>query len=291
MPPLSPTTLTRLDPGLPLLWRDDRTLQLGANGGVRVDVDAPWIEPLLGRMRAGFRRSAFDVIAHGVGAPRLEARALLARLEAILVEDPPLSPAAWLESVNITDGRTEYRMREAMTDEGIRIGAREDRDHVGVILLQGAAAALQLAPYLREDIAHLPVSFERGRVTVGPLVVPGASPCLSCRDAHERDRDAAWPLMHTQLIGRDAGPISAAQVAEAATLASRLLQSPGPSATGAAAVGLSASGCREWHPLTFHEECRCRAPSSPSQPGNETAPAPLVLRSATTTATAIARRA
>lgn len=289
MSPLSSPVLTRLDPGRPLLWRDGSTLQLGDDDGIRVEVSAEWIELLLSRLRTGFRRSAFDVIAHRLGAPRDEARALLARLESVLIDDPPPPPAAWLESINLTDGRTEYRMRDALADEEVRPGERTRRDHIGIILLQGAAAALQLARYLRDDIAHLPVSFERGRVSVGPLVVPGSTPCLSCRDAQERDRDAAWPRLHAQLIARDAGPISAAQVAEAAALAAQLLLSGIES--GASAIGVSANGSREWRPVTFHEECRCRALSSPSLPGSETVPSPLALPNATTSPRAYARRA
>lgn len=289
MSPLSSPTLTRLDPGRPLLWRDGDTLQLGDDGGIRVTVNAEWIELLLSRLRTGFRRSAFDVIAHRLGAPRDEARALLTRLESVLIDDPAPRPAAWVESVNITDGRTEYRMREALEDEEVRSGDRARQDHIGLILVEGAAAALQLARYLRDDISHLPVSFERGRVSVGPLVVPGATPCLSCRDAQERDRDAAWPRLHAQLIARDAGPISAAQVAEAATLAAHLLVTGTES--GASAIGISANGSREWRPVTFHEECRCRALSSPSPPGTVTGPSPLDLPNATMSPPAFARRA
>lgn len=89
MSPLSPKTITRLDPGVPLLWRDSETLQLGVDGDVRLPVDAPWVVPLLTRMAEGFRMNSFDVIAHGAGAPRREAQLLLARLRPLLVDDAP----------------------------------------------------------------------------------------------------------------------------------------------------------------------------------------------------------
>ena len=290
MSPRSSTTLTRLDPGLPLLWRDERTIQIGAIDGERIDADAGWVELLLSRMRVGFRRAAFDVIAHGVGAPRDEARALLARLEPILIDDPPPPPAAWVESLNVVDGRVDYRIREALADEGVLAGERGRPGHIGIVLVQGAAAALQLAGYLRDDLTHLPVSFERSRVTVGPLVIPGETPCLTCRDGQERDRDAAWPRLHAQLIARDPGPISAAQVAEAATIAARILHAP-TSPDDESVVGVSANGSLEWRRVRFHEGCRCRVPSCPSLPGTGTAPAPLVRPTATTSGPAFARRA
>lgn len=288
MSPLSPKTITRLDPGVPLLWRDSETLQLGVDGDVRLPVDAPWVVPLLTRMAEGFRMNAFDVIAHGAGAPRREAQLLLARLRPLLVDDAPAPRSAWVETIGMTDGRCEYRMREALADEGVEPGDRADSRDCGVILVRGAAAALHLAIYLREDITHLPVALERGRTTVGPLVIPGETPCLSCRDAHERDRDPAWPRMHAQLVGRNPGPIGAAQVAEAATLAARLLAE---GASGGSFVEVSESGGRVWRSVRFHEECRCREQPSRSLRESATAPSLPVRPNATTTATGFARRA
>lgn len=285
--PLTPSTLTRLDPSVPILWRDGRTLQLGADGTLRFTVEEPWVELLLSRLRSDFRRGSFDVIAHGLGAPRQEARLLLDRLEHLLVDDPVAMPPAWVETIGITDGRSAYRVREALVDEGVALVDRAHRGAVGVIPVQGSAAALQFARYLREDIPHLPIAFEPGRVTVGPLVVPGRTPCLSCRDAEDTERDPAWPLLHAQLIGRETGPLRAAQVAEGALLAARLLALR----DGGRIVRVSADGSRAWRALTFHEGCRCREPSSPSRRGTSTEPVPLAPPTATMRSPRYARRA
>lgn len=285
---MSPHTLTRLDPCVPLLWRDERTIQLGHGGGLRIPADAPWVELLLSRLRAGFRRASFDVIAHGLGAPREDARALLARIEALLVDDRPPPRPAWVETIDIADGRSAHRARESLVDEGVTLVDRSVLGAAGVVLVQGAAAALHFARYMREDTPHLPVAFEPGLVTVGPLVVPGVSPCLACRDADHTARDPAWPLLHAQLIGRESGPLRAAQVAEAAHLAALLLSGAGGDG---ALVQVSPDDSRAWHSVPFREECRCRERSSPSPPGSATVPAPPALPIATTRAPRYARRA
>ena len=288
MSPQTPKTITRLDPAVPLLWRDGETLQIGIEGTLRIAASEPWVERLVGRMAAGFRRTTFDVIAHAAGAPRADARMLLARLEPLLVDDTGSPRAAWVEGLDLLDGRCEYRMRDALVDEGVATGIREQPGDIGVVLVEGAAAALQFARYLREDTTHLPVALERGRTTVGPLIIPGDTPCLTCRDEHERDRDDAWPRMHAQLIGRAAGPISAARVADAATLVAQLLAettSPG------SFVEVRGDGRRAWRSVPFHEECRCREQTFLSLPGSATAPAPPALLTGTTTATEYARRA
>lgn len=285
--PLTSPTLTRLDPSVPLLWRDERTLQLGLEDGLPIAADDAWVELLLSRLRLGFRRSAFDVIAHGVGAPRDEARRLLARIEDVLVDDRAPARPVWVETLGLTDGRSAHRVREALVDEGVTLVDRRTPGSVGMVLVRGAAAALQFARYLRDDISHLPIAFQPGRVTVGPLVVPGASPCLSCRDAEDADRDPAWPLLHAQMIDLDPGPLRAAQVAEAAQLAARILTEEGVSRI----ARLSPDGSRAWRAVSFHEGCRCRALWSPSPRGNVTGSALHDLRTATTTGPACARRA
>lgn len=285
--PLTPSTLTRLDPSRPLLWRDDTTLQLGDDGTLRLSAEQPWVEPLLSRLRHGFRRSAYDVIAHAAGAPWDEARRLLALIAPALHDDPSPARAAWTSSLGLTDTRTEGRLREALADEGVVIAPPEDPEAVAVVLVPGAAAAVQFARQLRDDRAHLPVAFEPGRVTVGPLVVPGDTPCLSCRDLEDTERDPAWPLVHSQLIGRDPGRIPASRVGEAARLAAVLLASN----EAGRLARVSADGRCAWRSVSFREECLCREPSSPSRPGTATVRAPLALPTATRRSPAFARPA
>lgn len=288
MSPRPKPALTRLDARYPILWRDASTVQFGLEGVVTLDVDEPWIEPLLTRLRSGIRLSAFDVVAHGVGAPRAAAKRLLSSLRPVLVTDARSAPAVFVEDVNVSDGRMTERMRQSLADEGIRISGRTDADAVAVVVVEGAAAALQFAPYLREDRAHLPVAFEHDAVTVGPLVVPGRTPCLSCRDEHERRRDQAWPILHAQLVGR-AVDVSTARVANAASLVTRVLRTPIDGA--GVLVRVSPDGRHVWRSLRHHEGCPCLGTSYRSQPGSATGPDRLDPRPMTTRSPGCALRA
>lgn len=280
--PLTPTTLTRLDPAFPLLWRDGMTLQIGDDPAIRVPASAPWVERLLSRMRRGFRRSAFDVIAHRAGAPREEARRLLAVVEPALQDEPARPRAARVSTLGLTDARAEGRLCETLADEGVPLAtaAAPSSTLVAVVLVPGAAAAVQFAPFLRTDSPHLPVAVEPARITVGPLVVPGLTPCLSCRDAEDTARDPAWPLLHGQLVGRDPGRVTLARVASAGAVAASLLADP----EAARIARISADGAIGWRSVRFRAECLCRDPSSPSPPGTARAPVrrapPIVPRTA-----------
>lgn len=290
MPPPSPTTLTRIDPAFPLLWRDVDTVQFGLEATVVIPLRAPWIEPLLQAMRNGFRRASFDVIAHGLGAPRDAARELLRTVEPLLRPDPQPLPPIWIESVNLGDSRVESRVESALTDEGFMTVDRGRREAVGIVLVHGAASAHQLARYLRDDLTHLPVAFEPGGTTVGPVIVPGRTPCLACRDAHERDRDPAWPRMHAQLIGATAVEITSVRTIEAAALIARLLgELDGAKLTKT--VRISGDGRRMWSEASFHADCLCREQKSRSPQGTAKDAGPPVQTNATTTAPEFLRRA
>ncbi len=67
---------------------------------------------------------------------------------------------------------------------------------------------------------HLSAALVENVGTVGPLVLPGASPCLRCLDLHRVDRDPSWPLLVAQLTGRPpAGFVAPSDVALAAAVA------------------------------------------------------------------------
>lgn len=288
MSPRTASTITRLDPRYPLLWRDEHTVQFGLEAVASVDVTEPWAEPLLLRLRSGIRLSTFDVVAHSVGAPREAARELLARLRPLLVGEQPAAPPVWVEGLNVADSRTQERMRQALADEGIEEAQGRQTGAVAVVVVEGAAAALQFASYLREDVPHLPVAFEHQAAVIGPLVLPGRTPCLSCRDAHEQQRDPAWPMLHAQLVGRPAAT-TAARIAHAAGLTARVLRAPVRS--GGLMVRVSPDGRVAWRSVRHHEGCRCLEPSSRSLPGSARDSAPPDLRSETTRSPAYARPA
>ncbi len=66
---------------------------------------------------------------------------------------------------------------------------------------------------------HLLVRVEPGRAVVGPLVVPGRTPCVRCLDLSRCRLDAAWPHLLAQLC-REAAEPDPVLLAWVATIAS-----------------------------------------------------------------------
>jgi bacteriocin biosynthesis cyclodehydratase domain-containing protein len=88
-----------------------------------------------------------------------------------------------------------------------RRGAAERACHVLCDASHPDAAADPEAMAL--DIPHLAVTATGARAVIGPLVIPGRTSCLRCRDLHLADADPAWPRIAVQWSTRQPGPVAA----------------------------------------------------------------------------------
>lgn len=52
---------------------------------------------------------------------------------------------------------------------------------------------------MSDDIPHYPIAVSGGSARIGPMIIPGLTPCLDCLDLRERDRDRAWPALVDQV--------------------------------------------------------------------------------------------
>jgi len=138
---------------------------------------------------------------------------------------------------------------------------------VTVLVSYHAISPQQYRGLMRHDIPHLAVVISDVRASVGPLVLPGRTPCLRCLDLHRTDADSAWPTLATQLMTAqmdDPEPEESLLADTAATLAAgQVLNSIGrqrPAAVGATIefeVFDYLPALRKW---TMHPDCGCAAP-------------------------------
>ncbi|MBI1351198.1 MAG: hypothetical protein GC156_08770 [Actinomycetales bacterium] len=219
----------RLRPDVPILWRDQTTIQLGDD--VRVDrIDrshVAWLTSL-----DGLATSA-DVLASLTIPEADAARLIRAALAAGALDDAARMPAAhrWLApterdraaarfgatlathrelglAMEITDARDRARaavvgdgeLAAAMEQALGRAGLTVDATRPQVIVLADAPHpdVPALMDHLGLSDPHLHVGVYGRSAVVGPLVVPGRTGCLRCTHLHRRDADPAWPLLAVQ---------------------------------------------------------------------------------------------
>jgi hypothetical protein len=129
-----------------------------------------------------------------------------------------------------------------------------------LVVVEGAAADPARGERLVSlDATHLSVVVREADTVVGPLVVPGAGPCLRCLDLHRADVDPAWPLLLSQLVGADPaepGPVAtvAAGLAVAAVLAVVDGQPPRLGSTWEIGLPDAVPRERSW---AVHRRCGC----------------------------------
>lgn len=133
-----------------------------------------------------------------------------------------------------------------------------------LVLLTGAAAV----PEPGHVVEHLPVTLRDGRGVVGPLVLPGRSPCLRCVERTRTDREPGWSLIAAQLAVRTptAAPHTVTATAGLA-VGQALAALEGPARGDPAPASLGASLELDPHTATItvrtwtvHPACRCGAP-------------------------------
>ncbi len=148
------------------------------------------------------------------------------------------------------------------------------RPDLVVLLSGGPTAPGDALAWQRRGIPHLPVVLGATAASVGPLVLPGRTPCLGCVDLTRGELDPSWPSVRAQLLRhriRQAGPATAETTltALAAALAAAVAlghlddrrQPPGVSLH--AEVAWPTLHERHWTP---HPRCGCLDSPTPVSP-------------------------
>jgi len=267
----------KLDPRFPLVWRTPTSLQFGVAAPVVVLREVTTAdEHMVSALTMGISRPGLTMVARACGASDAAVTDLLDRLA------PALETRAAATGHTVTlvgAGPTTRRIAEALEGAGVTVRVAADARAAGSEPCDLAIAVghFVLAPelhglWLRRDIPHLPVVISDTSVSVGPVVDPGAGPCLYCLHFYRTDADSAWPALSAQLWGRKSGSESALIVSEVAAVASRAALARLEAGHAASAhfsteidVDTGRATRREWLP---HPECGCVGVSAAVRPGS-----------------------
>lgn len=116
-------------------------------------------------------------------------------------------------------------------------------------------ASLAARGHARLQLPHLPVSVLDGSVHIGPMVVPGVTPCLRCVDLHYRDRLPGWHTRGaTDVLEATTAGLAAAW---AAAVVQQQLDGEDCAAT-AATIRIRPPLHIEHRDWDFHPSCGCR---------------------------------
>lgn len=198
------TRVLHLNPQFPLVWQDPHTLQIGVDPPVvvlqAIDDD---ILPLIHHLTTGISEPGLVMFAtrHGVAPERTTA----------LLET--LSPALGYQSLPIMrpfvlDGPPELTQiaAQVLRDLGhpvTRADLSSDEDPPGevIVLAHFVPHPRSFHRWLRRDRPHTSVVFSDQRITIGPRIVPGVTPCLHCELSRGPATSRVRAALASQLCG------------------------------------------------------------------------------------------
>lgn len=184
--------MTTLRPGLHVVRRDDDHLQVGVDPPWRVVVpDQPGVRRLLGDLADGRPAEPETVDEH---------RTLQALATAGMLAEPATRTrhAVALHA----DGDLGDEAARLLRAAGCEVGDGP----VALVLSPGEVPRTDADAHQRDGRPHLVVAAGVRGWTLGPFVVPGASACLRCVDAHRGEQDPRRALVVEQLAGLPAAP-------------------------------------------------------------------------------------
>lgn len=287
----SASAVYTLDPAMPVLLRPDGTVQVGwdPRRAVRVRPPAGMSAAALAELlRCAQAPTALGDLATRAGrlaaVPDTELTALLDALVSAGVATAGGRPRSRRAPSIRIHGRgplsdllvqmlrcSGARLRHSTQPHAAILGAGTDL----VVLADALVADPRLVRELHaERVPHLAVRVRDGTGLVGPLVIPGATSCLTCADLHRRDRDAAWPAVALQLRSTTGHADRATMLATAALALNQVERvmaavrgtvaaddaTPPPTLNATLELNLTAGSLvtRRW---TRHPLCGCRHPT------------------------------
>jgi bacteriocin biosynthesis cyclodehydratase domain-containing protein len=196
--------------GAPVLRRDAEHLQIGTSPGV-VIVDRPGLLSLI-RSLDGTRTvpQLVALMRDHPSAPALDVPRAISELAAAGVlgpprEDPP-APRSRLVVTVECDEDVDHLARDI---ESLLAGQQlfsppvvawgADVAELTIMISGGEGRRSRYENACLLGMTHLVVTVDEASVHVGPLVIPGHSPCVACLDLHRIDFDSAWPALIPQL--------------------------------------------------------------------------------------------
>ncbi|MEZ0448488.1 thiamine biosynthesis protein ThiF [Cellulomonas sp. ICMP 17802] len=159
----------------------------------------------------------------------------------------------------------EHVAARLLRDVAPHVSTASDRVPDVVVLVEDRVADPVRGPVLvTGGTAHLSVVVREADVLVGPLVVPGAGPCLRCLDLHRTDADAAWPALCTQLradrsAAREPGAVAAVSAGLGAAAVLARLDRVGGAAPGTSFEVTLPDAVPRRRAWAVHPECGCTA--------------------------------
>jgi hypothetical protein len=246
----------RIDPSIPVVWRDTDTVQFGLDPvrgrlGPLSNLEARGIAELI-------RGTSLNRLASVLGG-ELAARQLIVSCGNVF-QPPARAALPRLAVVGVVPGKDTIARTWAGATQSTVVAesshdlAGADVDFV-ILVSHFVVSPIDIQPWLGRDINHCAIVFGESSVRIGPLVVPGSTACIRCVELTHIDTDATWSAVAPQVWRKSAAADSTELAVHAA--AESLGMYPMGGGYSVRIDGLTFG--RVVSPHAFHPECGCQS--------------------------------
>ena len=224
------------------------------------------------------RRARIDVIGLGAVGTQLAWLLGVSGVGVLTLIDPtPVPPAPSVGRLAVETPKTTRQvwlrdtLLSALPWTTVAVGRQPGDPDLAIVTPDAHAGPSRVDPVeidalTRAGTPHLVLTLHASHAQVGPLVIPGRTPCLRCLDLTNADTDPAWPLLVHQLsapprAGTTGWPaidplLVAMAGAYAAGQALRFIHGL-PASTTHEVIQLDGEGRQSVQPSTAHPGCGC----------------------------------
>ena len=246
----------RIDPSIPVVWRDSETVQFG------LDPEFARLGPLdlvgargIAELVRGTSLSRLSSIVGG----DIAARTLIDSCGDVFHRSPratlPRLAVVGVAPATDTIARTwAGSTRSTVVAASSSDLSGTDVDFV-VLVSHFVVSPIDVQPWLGRDIAHCAIVFGESSVRIGPVVIPGETACIRCVELAHIDSDPSWSAVAPQMWRRHAAADSVDLAIHAA--AESLGMFPMGGGYSVRVDGTTFS--RAVSPHELHSACGCRA--------------------------------
>lgn len=94
--------------------------------------------------------------------------------------------------------RTAAVLKDEFARQGVAV-TKHSRVDAAIVCSSRVLDQGKTATFLGQEIPHLPIVIDEERITVGPMIIPGITPCALCQELYLLDATPDWPNIRQQL--------------------------------------------------------------------------------------------
>ncbi|KAB1643465.1 hypothetical protein [Gulosibacter chungangensis] len=268
----------QLAPDTPITWSNAAEVRVGGSFTGRRFPDHPAIHAMLEALKLGADVAFLRLLAQSHGLDRARVEDVIAGFLEISIpvageQIPKRHVLVRTPTSAVPFGqllaREFSRRHHAVSIAGVDHFDADAAPDLVIEVAEFVVPTRRYLPMIAADVPHLTVIRDVGALQVGPLVIPGATPCLRCDDLFRIEQQRDWLIVATQLLSAQPAAISP-EVEWLAALQTGLLggsylgddmqaDAQAPPAGWAQCRIDARSGEISVLPRSFHAECGCRA--------------------------------